>query len=411
MATTIYQLAIALGLGLLVGLQREHASARLGGVRTFPLITFLGAICGLLAQTFGGWVVAAGLIGLGGIIVIGNVIEINRGDVDPGITTEVAMLVMFGVGAYLIVGQAGVGVAIGSATAILLHFKGELHAVTAKLGRSDLKAIMQFALISFIILPVLPDRTFGPFNVLNPRNIWLMVVLIVGISLIGYIAYKFFDANTGVILGGILGGLVSSTATTVSNARQSRENDSLVRVAAVVITIATTILYLRVLFEIFAVAPGFVRVAAPPILILASLLAAAGAWFWFGGRKEQAAVPQHGNPSELKSALVFALVYAFVLLAVTAVKEWYGDRGLFVVAILSGLTDVDAITLSISRLVSSTRLGSSEGWRLIVTASLANLLFKVLVIGSVGHRNLLKTIALPYASVLVAGILLITLWP
>ncbi len=115
-------------------MQREHAAARLGGVRTFPLITILGAICGLLAQTFGGWVIAAGLIGLGGIIVIGNVIEINRGTVDPGITTEVAMLVMFGVGAYLMVGQTEVAVAIGSGVAILLHFKGELHAVTAKLG-------------------------------------------------------------------------------------------------------------------------------------------------------------------------------------------------------------------------------------------------------------------------------------
>ncbi len=411
MATTIYQLAIALGLGLLVGLQREHASARLGGIRTFPLITFLGATCGLLAQTFGGWVVAAGLIGLGGVIVIGNVIEMNRGDVDPGITTEVSMLVMFAVGAYLIVGQTFVGVAIGSATAILLHFRGELHAVTARLGKDDVKAIMQFALISLIILPVLPDRTFGPFNVLNPRNIWLMVVLIVGISLIGYIAYKFFDANTGVILGGILGGLISSTATTVSNARQSRENESLVRVAAIVITIATTILYFRVLVEIFAVAPTFVRVAAPPILILGFLLAAAGVWLWFGARKEQVAVPEHGNPSELKSALVFALIYALVLLAVTGVKEWYGDRGLFVVAILSGLTDVDAITLSISRLVSSARLDASQAWRLIVIASLANLVFKVLIIGFVGHRHLLKAIAIPYASVLVAGILLVTLWP
>jgi uncharacterized membrane protein (DUF4010 family) len=123
------------------------------------------------------------------------------------------------------------------------------------------------------------------------------------------------------------------------------------------------------------------------------------------------AVPEHGNPSELKSALVFALIYAFVLLAVTAVKEWYGDRGLFVVAILSGLTDVDAITLSISRLVSSARLDSSQAWRLIVIASLANLVFKVLIIGVVGHRNLLKKIAIPYGSVLVAGILLVTLWP
>jgi len=410
-ATTLVQLAIALGLGLLVGLQRERVAARLGGIRTFPLITILGALCALLSQSVGGWVVASGFIALAAVIVIGNVLELSKGDIDPGITTEVAMLVMFGVGAYLILGQREVAVAIGGCVAILLQLKTTLHSATSRLSEGDLKAIMQFALISLIILPILPDQTYGPFNVLNPRNIWLMVVLIVGISLSGYIAYKFFDSSTGVILSGVLGGLISSTATTVSYSRQSRSEPSISCVAAVVISVAAAILYFRVLVEILAVAPGLARPAALPLIILGLLLAATAAWFWFRDRGEDTSPPSHGNPSELKSALLFGLLYAVVLLAAAAVKQYVGDRGLFAVAIVSGLTDVDAITLSVGRLVNDQRLGAPEGWRLIVTASLANLVFKTGLISSLGDRSLIKRLALPYLAVLVVGIGLIWFWP
>jgi len=213
----VFQLAIALGLGLLVGLQREHVTKRLGGVRTFPLVTMLGAISGLLAQSFGGWMVAAGLLALTGIIVIGDLAELREDKLDPGVTTEVAMLLMFVIGAYLVVGRREVAIALGGAVAVLLQFKGELHGIARKLGEDDLRAIMQFVLISCIILPVLPDKTYGPYAVINPRNIWLMIVLIVGLSLSGYIAYKFFGSKVGVVLSGILGGLISSTATTVSS--------------------------------------------------------------------------------------------------------------------------------------------------------------------------------------------------
>jgi uncharacterized membrane protein (DUF4010 family) len=185
------------------------------------MITILGALSALLAQSLGVWVLAAALVSVSSLIVMGNLLETREGPVRPGLTTEIAMLLMFGVGAYLMVGSREVAVAIGSGVAILLHLKGELHGVAKKLGANDLKAMMQFALISFIILPILPDRTFGPYGVFNPRNTWFMVVLIVGISLSGYIAYKIFGAKVGLVLGGVLGGLISSTATSVSYARRS----------------------------------------------------------------------------------------------------------------------------------------------------------------------------------------------
>jgi uncharacterized membrane protein (DUF4010 family) len=163
------QLAIALGLGLLVGLQREHASSRLAGIRTFPLITLFGVLSGMLSQSFGGWVIAAALLSLGGLIVLGNIIELKDGSIDPGLTTEAALLLMFGVGAYLVIGRMEVAIAVGGGVAVLLQAKVQMHGVAAKLGDSDLKALMQFVLLSLVVLPILPDRTYGPYSVLNPR--------------------------------------------------------------------------------------------------------------------------------------------------------------------------------------------------------------------------------------------------
>jgi uncharacterized membrane protein (DUF4010 family) len=235
------QLGIALGLGLLVGLQRESAASPLAGVRTFPLVTVLGTVCGLLSQAFGGWILAAGIIALSAIIFIGKIIEMSKGHLDPGVTTEVALLLMFAVGAYLVVGDRAVAIAIGGGAAVLLHFKGELHGIVARLGANDLKAIMQFALISLVILPVLPNRTYGPFAVLNPRNIWWMVVLIVGISLGGYIVYKFLGQRAGIVLGGVLGGMVAGAATTVSYAKRAAAAPGVIGPAAIVITIASAV--------------------------------------------------------------------------------------------------------------------------------------------------------------------------
>jgi uncharacterized membrane protein (DUF4010 family) len=405
------QLGIALGLGLLVGLQRERVASRLAGVRTFPMITILGTVCAMLAQTFGGWVMAAGFITLAGMIIIGNIVVLKDSNTDHGLTTEIAMLLMFAVGAYLVVGHVEVAIAVGGGVAVLLQFKGELHGVTARLGETDLKAIMQFALISLVILPVLPNQTYDRFAVLNPRQIWWMVVLIVGINLGGYIAYKFFGRETGVILGGILGGLISSTATTVSYTRRTSNAPDASQLAAIVIIISSTVVFARVLLEIALIAPSFLSAAAVPILIMLLLfmMLAAGVWFW--ARKEQTEMPPQQNPTELKSALLFGIVYAIVIFAVAAVRERFGDSGLYIVAGLSGLTDVDAITLSTSQLVNSGRLGAETGWRLIVLALMSNLVFKAAIVVALGHRNLLAKIGPVYGLGLGAGALLLALWP
>jgi len=162
------QIAISLLLGLLVGLQRQRSESTIGGIRTFPLIAAFGTVCGWLALDHGGWVIAGGLIAIAALLVVSNFMSARGGNHDPGQTSEIAALLMFGVGAYVVVGELAVAVVLGGVTAVLLHFKDPLHAFAARIGERDVTAIMQFVLISLVILPVRPNRTFGPYDTLNP---------------------------------------------------------------------------------------------------------------------------------------------------------------------------------------------------------------------------------------------------
>jgi uncharacterized membrane protein (DUF4010 family) len=196
----LQQLILSFGLGLLLCLQRERVESSIGGIRTFPLIALFGTVCALLGQSFGAWIVAAGLLALVAVVVYSNYAKTKSGEIDPGMTTEIAALLLYGLGAYIVVGNMVVAVVVGGATAVLLHFKKPLHVFAGAIGERDMHAIMQFVLLSLVILPVLPRGDYGPYGVWNPFQIWLMVVLIVGISLSGYIAYKFLGAERGTLL-------------------------------------------------------------------------------------------------------------------------------------------------------------------------------------------------------------------
>lgn len=427
------KLGTALGLGLLVGLQRERVASRLAGFRTFPLVTVLGTVTALLGQEMGRsagsamgvWVVAAGFLGIAGLIIAANLMLAHTEAPDPGQTTEVALLLMFATGAYLAVGSAAVAVALGGTTAVLLHLKEQMHGLAGRIGDRDFRAIIQFVLITLVILPVLPDRPYGPYQVLNPREIWWMVVLIVAISLGGYVAYKLLGRSKGTALAGLLGGLVSSTATTVSYARRSRDDESagpaergsgdgdrgLTRASAVVILLASAVVFVRVLVEIGVVARRAFTVMAPPLAVLLAVAVGVAGLLWLGVRQQPAKVPDPGNPTELRSALLFGFLYAAVLLAVAAAKEHWQGSGLWVVSVLSGLTDMDAITLSTSRLVQDGRLDADLGWRLILVASLSNLVFKGAMVAVLGSRALAVRIAGLFGVLLAAGGLVLWLWP
>jgi uncharacterized membrane protein (DUF4010 family) len=429
-STTLLSLIIALGLGLLVGLERERSASPIAGLRTFALVTVLGTVCGLLAIDFGGWVVALGLVALAALTVAANLAMSRSEAVDPGQTTEVALLLMFGVGAYLAVGSRPVAVALGGAVAVLLHMKERLHQWAGRISERDYRAMMRFALISLVVLPVLPDRAFPPWGVLNPREIWWMVVLIVGIGLAAYVGRKLLGERAGTLVAGLLGGAVSSTATTVSQARQTRGEGvadggaeggagagrgaagagrGAAGAAAAVIALASAVVLARMLIEIAVVAPGFLAAAALPLGILLAVLAVLALGLWITATRDGTTVDQPGNPAELRPALLFAALYAAVLVAVAAAERWLGTGGIYAVAALSGLTDADAITLSTSRLVREGSLAPEVGWRALVIAAMANLAFKGGAVAVLGSRRLLVRVGAVYAVAIAAGAALLAL--
>ncbi|MGE0031679.1 MAG: MgtC/SapB family protein [Steroidobacteraceae bacterium] len=410
-ANPFVQLGISMLLGLLVGLQRQRTEASVGGIRTFPLIAAFGTLCGLLAIEHGGWVIAAGLIALAALLVVSNFMLAKGGDIDAGQTTEVAALLLYGIGAYVVFGTLAVAVALGGAIAVLLHYKDMLHAFAARIGERDVTAIMQFVLITLVILPVLPNQTYGPYAVLNPFQVWLMVVLIVGISLIGYIAHKLFGAREGAVLGGLIGGLVSSTATAVSFARRTTTAPKGSGLAALVIMIASGSVFARVIAEIGVVAPGHFRQIVPPLAAMLAVSAVIATALYLHTRDHHAAMPEQGNPADLRTAMIFGGMYALIVFAVAATKAEFGDQGLYVVAVLSGLTDMDAITLSTSQLVNQGRLETGTAWRMILVASLANLGFKGVLVAMLGSRELSRHIAVAFGAAIVAGGAFLWFWP
>lgn len=409
------QLGVALLLGLLVGLQRERVAEPLAGLRTFPLVTMLGTLAALLDASLagGGWMLAAGLAGVSAMAVIGNLRRIAPAQADWGTTTEAALLLMYLVGAYVVVGDRTVAVAVGVGCAVLLEFKPELHGVVARLRDSDIRAVLQFALITFVVLPILPDRNYGPpgVEVLNPREAWLMVVLIVGINLGGYALYKYFGNETGLILAGILGGLISSTATTLSYARRTASAEAAALPAALVITVASATVYLRLLTEVAVVAPGFLLSAAVPLGLMCGTALAAAGLARLRNDQHPGPLPELANPSELKSAVTMGLLFALVLFALAAGKHYLGVESLWGVAAVSGLSDTDAITLSTARLVRgadhTAALDPSTGWRLIVVGVVSNLFLKMVLVTFTGSANLRRLASWMLGAQIVAGLALL----
>jgi uncharacterized membrane protein (DUF4010 family) len=406
------QMGIALLLGLLVGLQREHVAAGLAGMRTFPLITILGTASAALAGTFGGWCLGAGLLGLTAVIVLGHLQRLRDLNAKHGTTTDVAMLLMFAVGAMLTIKELkDPAIAIGGGVAVLLQFKLELHHIAEKLGDADLRAIMQFVLITCIILPVLPNKTFDPLDVFNPRETWLMVVLIVGMSLGGYILYKFLGRDAGILLGGVLGGAISSTATTVSYSRGTRGKPTAARTATVVIAIASAVMYVRILISVAVVSrdAAFFRTVAVPMVAMMLLTLAPAMILWLrlrgqskhskqssdAGNDDVWNMPSQENPTQLKSAVLFGLMYAVVLFALAVAKHnsaEFGDRGLYAVAAITGLTEMDAITLSTARMSDDPQI-AEQGWRILVIGAMANMCSKAMLAGLLGGWRLFARIA------------------
>jgi len=394
----------SLAIGLLIGLERERNPTAKAGVRTFSLVALAGSLGALLsAQTGAPWMLGAGLLVLGGMMVGVHLGE--DGDDDPGTTTVAAVVVCYSLGALVWYGHAQTAITLAILTTILLYFKTELRGVSRNLSRKDLVSILQFAVLSLVILPVLPDRDFGPYGTLNPYQTWLMVVLISGLSLAGYATLRLAGQRHGALLTGLLGGIASSTATTLVFARNTRADPALAGVAAIVILTANWVLLVRLGLVVALVSPGLLPVMAA--LFTGGALAGLVYFYWLwrrvGARPDLPEMDMK-NPTEIRTALGFGLLYALVLLAAAWLTDVAGHAGLYAVAVASGLTDVDAITLSSLRLHATGGLAPAQAATAICLAVAANAAFKAMLAASIGGRDLARRILPGFAAVLV-GIL------
>lgn len=380
-------LMTALGIGLLIGLERERRQSARAGLRTFGLVSLFGAVSALLSAQFGSQLpFTAGLLVIGAAII--SAYRQHPDPEDPGTTSVAALLVCYCLGAMCWLGYARIAIMLAIVTTSLLYFKAELKGMASRLTGRDWISILQFAVLSLVILPILPNREFGPYGALSPYQVWLMVVLIAGVSLAGYAALQIVGARFGAPLVGLLGGLVSSTATTLVFARNARQNPAAGRAAALVILIANLTMVLRVGVVAGVLAPELLgRIA---VVVAAGLLAGlvALAWNWRSiSLQDDVPLPVTRNPTELPTALGFGAVYALVLFCAAWLSDIAGSGGLYVVALVSGLTDVDAISLSSLRLFSLGRLEPDPVIIAITLAMLANLAFKTGLAVFIGRRS------------------------
>jgi uncharacterized membrane protein (DUF4010 family) len=403
----IIGLGIALAIGFVIGIEREWAEDKPVGVRSFALIAAFGGLCALLLPETGGWLIAAGLLVLSLILLL---LAYRRKP--DGITTLIAALIVYLLGAAAVIGYWLPTIVLGGAVMVLLHWKKPLHSWVERLGDRDFEIIVRFVLIALVILPVLPDRDLGPYSAFNPFTAWFMVVLIVGINLVGFVAFRLVGTRAGCWLAGLLGGLVSSTATTISYAGLSKRERDLGPVAALVILVASAVVYGRVLVELAIVAPDLVASMAGPALVFTMILLGLSVVAFRTVRtKGDTELPKRENPARIRQALVFAALYVLILLGVAAAREHIGSEAVYAVAFVSGLTDVDALTLSVAQLYSGGEAAGFDPWRVIFLATISNLLFKIVAASFLGSSQLRNWMLGTGAVAMTAGGGVLLLWP
>ena len=378
---TAWQFGAALGLGMLIGLERERTRGEertFAGVRTFSLVALLGA-----TSVFAGiqagipWIVGVVFLAVVAVVAVAYYVTAKGGSV--GATTEISLLLTFFIGSMCAWNQVGVAGAVTVAAMLLLALKGWLHNLARHIEASDVEATLKFAIITLIVLPLVPNTNFGPegLEVINPYKTWLMVVLIAGLNFLGYVLVKVVGREHGLGITGLLGGLVSSTAVTLSFSQRSRVEPGLAPVLALAILLAWTVMFFRVVLEVGVVNISLVKDLALGMVLMGSVSLAICFLLWRRGRStEKAEVDSGRNPFELGDAIKFGALFAVVIFAASVAQAYFGDTGLYLAGALAGLTDVDAIALSMANLAREDPASSDAAARTIVIAVISNTMVK-----------------------------------
>ncbi len=407
---TLRRLGMALAIGLLLGLERGWherggpEGRRTAGIRTFALAGLLGGVSGWLADVAAPILPAAAFLALAALLAVSYVARLRRDD-DLGLTTEIALLLTFCLGVAAVRGEMAPAAAVAVVATLLLAMKDRLHGWVFRTKRIELDALLKLALISVVILPVLPDRGYGPGEALNPYELWWAVVIVAGLSFFGYVAVRIGGAYLGILLTGLCGGLASSTSTTLALARRVRARPDLAALAAAGVVIAGSVTFLRILMLVAIFRPALLPRLGPPMVAMAAvgLVGALIAHFATAGRREiGGAVEGIADPLELKAALSFGAVLAIVALGVHHLENALGAVGVYAGAALAGVTDVDALTISVSRLVERD-LSVDSGAVAIFIAASVNTAVKAGIGFVAGSARLGAIVAPIYAAAIAVG--------
>lgn len=390
MFTILKGLAVVIFIGMLIGLEREYARNKdekiFAGIRTFPLIGLYGFTSALISSITENWVYAIFFIGFAGLSIAAYYSSSRDGKV--GGTSEVSSFIVFILGSLVYWGYILLPVVIAIIITMFLSLKIQLHSFVGKVNAADIYATLKLAIITLIVLPVLPDKTYGPFDVLNPRLIWYMVIFVSGISFIGYIFIKLLGKDKGIIVTSLLGGMVSSTALTYSLTKKSKIEEPLSFNYGLGVITASSMMFLRVLLIISILDVDLAVALFLPMIIFAATGVISSVIFY----KKSTNIPQAEielkNPFELKSAFIFGIIFGLTIFLSKAAQIYFGDQGLYAASALAGFSSVDAITISISRLFNET-ISLNVAMKAIVFATISNTVIKM-SISSFWGSNILK---------------------
>ncbi len=397
---------IAIVLGFIIGIQREMRNYSIGtkdfgGSRTFAIISFIGFLSAFLTG-FSAFFLLAAFLAVTFMLLASNVVS-GINEKQRGTTTEFSALAAFLLGALLNYLEPKFVIFCAIALLLLLNIKDKIQELEKYIGKQDLAAAVLFLAMTFIVLPVLPDKAIDSLGLFVPYNVWLMVVLIAGISFAGYIAVRVFGAGKGIVLTGLLGGLVSSTAVTISLSRKAAANSSVSQKVAVGIMLASSVMLARALLLVFLFNQALLSniVIAFSVAFVVSLVVAG--YFYFRSKQEsfESVDIEYKNPFDLKEALILGLFFGIVIALVKLSKEYVGDSGVYAVSFISGISDVDAVILSISQIAGQT-LDLQVASYGVVIAVITNNFSKLAVCYFIGTKELAKTAGVYYLTTCAA---------
>jgi uncharacterized membrane protein (DUF4010 family) len=410
----------AMGIGFLIGLQREYAfrdSKRelVAGERTFALMGLVGALAAFSAEVLNYPAAFVGIIMLVGLVVaVSYFTGAQRGFM--GLTTEITILIVVILGALCYWGHLTLAVALGIATAVLLSLKLETDRLVQALTREDIVSALKLAVISAIILPILPNQPLGPppFDVFNPFKIWLFVVFISAINFVGYVLIKIIGPEQGISLTGLLGGMVSSTSTTLILSERSRRDTGLARSLSLAIIISWAVMFARLIIYVGILSPPLLAEIWLPLAVAGSLGLGYAGYTWFRSRSQDPSTQEKegmefSNPLNLWTAIQFGVIYAVILVVARSAQIYFGDTGILVSSFIAGFANVDAITLSLTELTKNNEVSLNIAGLSVVLAAMSNTAVKGAIVLISGHPTLRKTILPGFLIILASGILVAAL--